>query len=146
MVAVLRRRREHAAQRLRRTEQAGALEGDDDLGVVAVGELRQRVELQDRDERRVGFALLDRRVDLGDRLRPAFGFEDRGLPVAFGAQDRGLPLALRLAHRCLRVTFGDVDRGLLQSFRLEDLGPLLLVGLLLQREGLEDLRRRARSR
>ena len=97
-------------------------------------------------ERRVGLALLDRRVDLGDRLGAALGFEDRGLPVALGAQDRGLPLALRLAHRRLRVALGDVDRRLLQTFGLEDLRPLLLVGLLLQRERLEDLRRRARSR
>ena len=45
--------------------------------------------------------------------------------------DGGLPFAV-----------GHVHRGLLQALGLEDLGALLLVGLLLERERLEDLRRR----
>ena len=59
------------------------------------------------------------------------GDEDGGLPLALGALDRRLPLAV-----------GHVDRRLLETLRLEDLGPLLLVGLLLERQRLEDLRRR----
>ena len=39
-------------KRLRRAEQRSALERHDDLGVVAVGELGERVELQDGDQRR----------------------------------------------------------------------------------------------
>ena len=44
---------EHAAQHLRRTEQPGRLRGHHQLGVGALGELRQRVQLEDRDQRRI---------------------------------------------------------------------------------------------
>jgi hypothetical protein len=46
VVAVSRGGGEDAAECLGRSEQPGALERDDDLGVVAFGELRQGVELE----------------------------------------------------------------------------------------------------
>ena len=63
-------------------------------------------------------------------------------PVALGPQDGGLALALGGLDRGLGVALGHVDGRLLVALGLEDLGPLLLVGLLLQGQGLEDLRRR----
>ena len=85
---------EHGAQRLRRAHEAGALVGHDDLGVVAVGELGQRVELQDGHQRRVRVGRRDGAVDGGDGLRAALGLEDGGLAVALGPEDGGLALAL----------------------------------------------------
>lgn len=40
----------HGLQRLRCAEKCGTLEGHDDLRVGTLGELGQRVELQDRDQ------------------------------------------------------------------------------------------------
>ena len=72
---------------------------------------------------------------------PALGLEDGRLPVALGTKDRRRSLALGGANGCLGRAVGDVDRRLLVALRLQDLRPLLLIGLLLQRERFEDLRR-----
>ena len=95
-------------------EQGRRLGRDDDLRVRAVGELRERVELEDRHQRRRRVGRRDRVVDRLDRLGPALGLEDRGLPVALGAEDRRLPLTLGVLDRRLPVAVGDVDRRLLE--------------------------------
>ena len=95
------------------TQQRGALERHDDLGVVAVGELGQGVELQDGDQRRGGVRSANRVVDAGNCLRTTFGLEDERLTISLGAQDGGGPLALGSADRGLGRTVGDVDRRLL---------------------------------
>ena len=133
---------ENAAQHLRRTEQPRRLRGHHQLGVGALGELGQRVQLEDRDQCRIRRGRLDGSVHGRDRLGAALSFEDRCLPVAFCAKDRRLPLAFRLLDRGLPVTVGDVDRRLLLTFRLQDPRALLLVRLLLQGHRLEDLHRR----
>src|SRR2546423_412075 len=134
---------EHAAQSLRGAKEPRGLHRHDQLGVLARRELRQRVKLQDRDQRgiriRVGDRLIDGRHGLGrslgfedGRLSGALRPEDGGLPITFGGLDLRLPLAV-----------GDVDGRLLLPLRLQDQRPLLLVGLLLQGQGIEDgLRRR----
>src|SRR5260221_3431233 len=100
---------EDAAEHLDGSEQSGALVGHDDLGVVAVGEAGQRVELEDGHERGIGPGLLDGRVHGGDGLGPAFGLEDGGLPCPLGSQDGRLALPVRLLDGGLGVSLGDVD-------------------------------------
>src|SRR5438270_9224356 len=133
---------EHAAQGLGRAEQAGGFHGYNKLGVLAVGELRERVELQDGDKDRIGGGVLDRLIDRFYRLGPAFRLEDGRLPEAFGAQDGRLLIAFSRLDLRLLLAVGDVDLGLLLPFGFEDEGALLLVGRLLQRQAVQDHLRR----
>ena len=99
--------------------------------------------MQDGDKDRIGGGVLDRLIDRFYRLGPAFRLEDGRLPEAFGAQDGRLLIAFSRLDLRLLLAVGDVDLGLLLPFRFEDEGALLLVGRLLQRQGVQDhLRRR----
>src|SRR5690606_34892418 len=90
-------------------------------GVVALGDLRQRLQVLVRQQLLVGVAVVDRLEDGLDgpalALRGqdrggllALGREDRRLLVALGAQDRGLLLALGRQDRRLALTLGRQDR------------------------------------
>ena len=64
------------------------------LFAVALGDLRQHLQVLVGEELRVGLPLVDRLEDRLDRLRLPLGGEDRGLLLALGLQDRRLLLAL----------------------------------------------------
>ena len=120
----------------RGTEQRRGLHRDDQLRARAGGELREGIQLEDCDQGWTRIGRGDGGVDGGDRLGAALGLEDGRLPVALGPEDRRLALALGRLDRRLPVAVGDIDGRLLEPLRLEDLGPLLLVSLLLEGEGL----------
>ena len=82
---------------------------DPDLVGVALGDLRQHLEVLVGQQRLVGRPVVDRLEDRADRLRLALGPQDARLPVALGAQDQRLP-----------VTLGGQDRGLLLALGGED--------------------------
>src|SRR5205807_7993968 len=71
-------------------------------------------------------------------LGPPFRRQDGGLLLTLGAKDGRLLVTLGSLYLCLLLTIRDVDGRLLLAFRLEDQRTLLLVGLLLQRESVED--------
>src|SRR5205807_9751113 len=118
--------------------EAGGLGRNSQLGVLAGSELGERVELQDGNERWIGGGILDRLVSGIDRLGPALCLEDGRLPEAFGAQDGRLLVAFGGLDLRLLLTVRDVDLRLLPTFRFEDEGALLLVGGLLESQGIED--------
>ena len=105
-------------------QQCGAFEWHDDLGVVALGELGQGLELQDRDQRGIGVRGTDCVVDAGNCFGLTLGFEDVRLPIAFGAKNRRGSLAFGTTDGCFGGTIGNVDRRLLVALGLQDLGPL----------------------
>ena len=97
---------------------------DPDLVRVALGDLREHLQVLVGEQLRVGVALVDRPEDRVDRLRLALGLQDLRLALALGAQDRALLLAL-----------GGEDLRLLDALRREDRRALVAVGahLLLHR-------------
>lgn len=97
---------------------------DPELIGVALGDLREHLEILVREELLVRVAGMDGLENRTDGLGLALGAQGRGLGLTLGAQDRGLLLALR----------GE-DRGLPGSLGLKDRGTLVTVGahLLLHR-------------
>src|SRR6185437_1372925 len=78
------------------TERLGELARDDpDLVRVALGDLRQHLQVLVREERLVRVPLVDGPEDRVDGLRLALGAQDLALALALRAQDRALLLAFR---------------------------------------------------
>ncbi|ALM42496.1 RTX toxin [Streptomyces sp. FR-008] len=127
-----RRRGRGAAQSAEVAEGAAeALEGvadlaghDPELVGVALGDLRQHLEVLVGEELLVRVSGVDGLEDRTDGLGLAFRAEGGGARLTFGAEDRGLLL-----------TLGPQDLGLADTFGLEDGGALVAVGahLLLHR-------------
>ena len=97
---------------------------DPELVGVALGDLREHLEVLVGEELLVRVAGVDGLEDRTDGLGLALGAQGGGLGLTLGAQDRGLLLAL-----------GGEDRGLPDAFGGEDRGALVTVGahLLLHR-------------
>lgn len=97
---------------------------DPELVGVALGDLREHLEVLVGEQLLVRVSGVDRLEDHPDRLGLTLGAQGRGLGLALGAQDRGLLL-----------TLGGEDLGLPDTFGLEDGGALVAVGahLLLHR-------------
>src|SRR5690606_23412980 len=101
------------------------LAGDDpELVGVALGDLREHLEVLVGQQLLVRVARVDGLEDGADGLGLALGAQGGGLGLTLGAQDLGLLLAL-----------GAQDLGLADTLGLEDRGPLVAVGahLLLHR-------------
>ena len=94
--------------------------------------------MQDRDQRRIRLGVQDRLVDGCHRLGASLGFQNRGLLVALGAKNGCLLVAFRRLDLRLLLAVRDVDLRLLLAFRLQDEGPLFLVRLLLQGQGVQN--------
>ena len=91
------------------------------LGGLAVGDLRQHLQVLVGEQRGGGPAGVDGGEDRGDGLRLALGAQDLGLPGALGAQDLGVLLAAGLQDLGLLLGGGGQDGGLLGALGTLDL-------------------------
>ena len=96
---------------------AEALEGPADLGRhdphlvgVALGDLRQHLEVLVGQQRLVRLPVVDRLEDGLDGLPLTLRPQDPGLPVRLGREDQRLALALGVEDRGLLVALGGEDR------------------------------------